>query len=251
MCGNGVTRSSEECDDGNDKNGDGCSEKCQIEEGFICVPTEGGRSDCQKPEEFNQAVMNNVKTQMLGCNSRTSPMAFVMDSLINGSGHCVSMPTPGELKDVDIGVLNSTLHGIHPSEPAAVSILSTIVTPPTSVDSIQDGRALTGAEPYALCQTNLVKFCTTEAISDHSLQRSCFVHGNSMCREVILEERFCDSEQSKAYGAVKAERRHNDPRGETVCVFPGCRTPSSWMSSEGATIDPEAWCLFPTLNSVP
>lgn len=251
MCGNGATRGSEECDDANDKSGDGCSAQCKIEAGFVCIPELHGRSDCKKAEQFSQVVTDSVKTQMLECHSRPKPMAFVMDLVTDGSGHCVSMPSPHELKDEDIRVINTTLHGTHPNEPSAVSILSTMVTPPIAVDSIQDGDGLTGAEPYALCQTNLVKLCSTEAVSGKSLERSCLVHGNGLCREVILEERFCDSEQSKAYGAIRATRRHNDPRGEIVCIFPGCRTPSSWVSPEGASIDPEAWCLFPILNSIP
>lgn len=187
MCGDGITRSTEECDDGNDRGGDGCSSTCQIERGYVCAFDDNGRSKCSKPEEFNKAVVDNIKKQMFECNSHAPPMAFVMDSLLDGSGHCIDMPKPGELNDEDIGVFNSTLHGIHPNEPSAVSIVSTTVTPPTSVDTVQDSLGMVGAQPYALCQTNLVKFCSSEAISSKSMQRSCFVHGNGMCREVILE----------------------------------------------------------------
>jgi cysteine-rich repeat protein len=36
-CGDGVVSTGEGCDDGNDKNGDGCSKTCTVEEGFFCV----------------------------------------------------------------------------------------------------------------------------------------------------------------------------------------------------------------------
>src|SRR5690606_24424850 len=35
-CGDGIRFASEACDDGNRRNGDGCSEDCEIEEGFLC-----------------------------------------------------------------------------------------------------------------------------------------------------------------------------------------------------------------------
>ena len=39
MCGNEVVEGMEECDDGNASNGDGCSSKCKIEDGFTCGST--------------------------------------------------------------------------------------------------------------------------------------------------------------------------------------------------------------------
>jgi cysteine-rich repeat protein len=247
-CGDGITRGSEECDDGNSKNGDGCSDKCKLEKGHVCT-TIHGKTRCKKADEFS-TVINTVKTQMLGCNSKPEPMAFVLDSVWNGTGHCIRMPSPAQLEDEDIGVFNWTQHGLG-NDPSAVSILSTVVSPPTDVDSIRDTQGLTGARPYALCQTNLVKLCITEAISRKSSRRSCTVHGNGMCREVILQDKYCDTEDAKSYGGKRAVRKLNDPRGETVCVFPGCRTPPSWLSREGGSIQPKAWCMFPTINSVP
>ena len=39
-CGDGSLDEGEECDDGNDENGDGCTSDCQTEEGYTC--TEAG-----------------------------------------------------------------------------------------------------------------------------------------------------------------------------------------------------------------
>lgn len=36
-CGNGKRASSEECDDGNNENGDGCSSVCKNEANFQCI----------------------------------------------------------------------------------------------------------------------------------------------------------------------------------------------------------------------
>ena len=36
LCGNGIFDSGEECEDGNQVNGDGCSTDCTIEDGFYC-----------------------------------------------------------------------------------------------------------------------------------------------------------------------------------------------------------------------
>jgi len=35
-CGNGVLNPDENCDDGNEIEGDGCSFNCTIEDGYIC-----------------------------------------------------------------------------------------------------------------------------------------------------------------------------------------------------------------------
>lgn len=43
VCGDGIVEAGELCDDGNTTNGDGCSNTCQIETGFLCT---GSKSDC-------------------------------------------------------------------------------------------------------------------------------------------------------------------------------------------------------------
>ena len=40
-CGNGRLESQEECDDGNDQPGDGCTVDCRTEPGYVC-PSSGG-----------------------------------------------------------------------------------------------------------------------------------------------------------------------------------------------------------------
>jgi uncharacterized repeat protein (TIGR01451 family) len=45
LCGNGVRQGSEQCDDNNTSNGDGCSAICQVESGYACT---GSPSSCSR-----------------------------------------------------------------------------------------------------------------------------------------------------------------------------------------------------------
>jgi cysteine-rich repeat protein len=36
VCGNGLLEATEQCDDGNTVEGDGCSSTCTVENGFVC-----------------------------------------------------------------------------------------------------------------------------------------------------------------------------------------------------------------------
>jgi len=46
-CGDSVITTLEACDDGNSESGDGCSDCCVVETGYMCSNTECGPSDCQ------------------------------------------------------------------------------------------------------------------------------------------------------------------------------------------------------------
>ena len=46
ICGDGMLRGNESCDDANTESGDGCDDACEIEEGFVCQNTEQGSSNC-------------------------------------------------------------------------------------------------------------------------------------------------------------------------------------------------------------
>jgi fibro-slime domain-containing protein len=59
-CGDGVIERSEQCDDGNTTNGDGCSRLCQIEANWSC-PTEG------KPCEYAGVCGNGILTSNKAC----------------------------------------------------------------------------------------------------------------------------------------------------------------------------------------
>ena len=52
-CGDGYldTTIGEECDDGNEENGDGCTANCKINANWDCVEDEDNKSHCSKPEK--------------------------------------------------------------------------------------------------------------------------------------------------------------------------------------------------------
>ena len=51
ICGDGILTTSEECDDGANIGGDGCSGNCTIEEGYICKGSLRDTSECYEPED--------------------------------------------------------------------------------------------------------------------------------------------------------------------------------------------------------
>lgn len=69
-CGNGKTEviAGELCDDGNRKDGDGCSKKCQIEEGFICLVKEGE----DQPRSYCKRCRNGIREGAEGCDDGNS-----------------------------------------------------------------------------------------------------------------------------------------------------------------------------------
>jgi cysteine-rich repeat protein len=48
VCGDGLLRGAEECDDDNTLSGDGCSGQCLIEDGFACQTAAGNQSNCSQ-----------------------------------------------------------------------------------------------------------------------------------------------------------------------------------------------------------
>ncbi len=48
LCGDGAIARGEECDDGNDQDGDGCDAACAIEPGWACYEPTGGASECEE-----------------------------------------------------------------------------------------------------------------------------------------------------------------------------------------------------------
>ena len=45
-CGDGLKLASEDCDDFNTISGDGCSDQCQVENGYVCIPSGNGWDIC-------------------------------------------------------------------------------------------------------------------------------------------------------------------------------------------------------------
>ncbi|MBO4350323.1 MAG: DUF4215 domain-containing protein, partial [Proteobacteria bacterium] len=83
-CGNGKVEGSEQCDDGNLKDGDGCSSDCTaIEAGFDC-PEEGGACTPQS----NKKCGNNKVDEGEDCDPGSSPAEYGVDD--DGNPLCTS-----------------------------------------------------------------------------------------------------------------------------------------------------------------
>ena len=74
VCGDGAMELEEECDDGNDVDGDGCSAMCTIERGACCVTNQG--YGCS-PDVTAQVCTANLNGFFIGVGSVCSPMEDV------------------------------------------------------------------------------------------------------------------------------------------------------------------------------
>ncbi len=83
MCGDGWIQGSEECDDGNRLNGDGCSFDCT--EGEVLLPY-CGDGQFQEPEECDAGIGNsNITADACRTNCRN---AFCGDGVVDAGEHC-------------------------------------------------------------------------------------------------------------------------------------------------------------------
>lgn len=62
-CGNGQKKADEQCDDGNKADNDGCSSKCTIEKGYVCVDSAEGESSCLPGDEYQSTAQQNLITE--------------------------------------------------------------------------------------------------------------------------------------------------------------------------------------------
>jgi cysteine-rich repeat protein len=82
-CGNGQVRAGEQCDDGNDVSGDGCSSTCFTEEGWRCEETlPSGRSTCARLP----GAAGDSSEEFLAKARRRAPQRSSADDDINGDG---------------------------------------------------------------------------------------------------------------------------------------------------------------------
>jgi len=69
VCGNGALQGIEVCDDGNVTVGDGCSDKCEVENGFVCT--------AQSPSECAAICADGIKAGAEQCDDA---------NFVNGDG---------------------------------------------------------------------------------------------------------------------------------------------------------------------
>ena len=80
ICGDGLNLGSYECDDGNTKDGDGCSSKCKIENGYECIRQRNGPDICKSTSALsaNLEVRDNNNLRI----SFTSKAISVVNSIL-------------------------------------------------------------------------------------------------------------------------------------------------------------------------
>ncbi|CAD8061470.1 unnamed protein product [Paramecium sonneborni] len=87
LCGDGIIKTDEKCDDGNNLNYDGCSNLCQIEQDWSCSQSNNSQSVCQKLNlsiaslQF-QRVKDFYQSQRIGLIQFSKPMILLNSSLI-------------------------------------------------------------------------------------------------------------------------------------------------------------------------
>ncbi len=94
-CGDGVRGPGEECDDANATAGDGCSDRCEIEPGYVCFDEPSGATTCvdscgdgliQPPEECDDGAGNSA-TAVDGCRPDCR-RAYCGDGIVDSAEGC-------------------------------------------------------------------------------------------------------------------------------------------------------------------
>ena len=64
ICGDGLNLGMNECDDGNQIDGDGCSSLCKVEKGFSCSRQKSGPDICKNIEPFTAVLKVEDKNDL-------------------------------------------------------------------------------------------------------------------------------------------------------------------------------------------
>lgn len=94
-CGGATLDPNEECDDGNDTNGDGCSAQCQVEQCFTCS---GTPSACTPKPDSTPCTDGDLCTTGDACQAgvcTTTPVVCAPCSSCDVTGQCVATPRSG------------------------------------------------------------------------------------------------------------------------------------------------------------
>merc|ERR1712072_1172020 len=82
ICGNGIVEGSEDCDDGNHNDGDGCSHVCQTEPGWFCTKERPSISSYDPHNHDSQT--NNQSSQSGKSKSHGGLITFLVFTVIFG-----------------------------------------------------------------------------------------------------------------------------------------------------------------------
>ncbi len=99
VCGDGIKFASEECDDGNTLDGDGCSADCRVEKGFACDSSGNTCYSTQPPVPMLRVTRGNGRvvlsfTQPIQFSSGDIMLSSIQPSLVSASKTCTLIWTP-------------------------------------------------------------------------------------------------------------------------------------------------------------
>ncbi len=87
VCGDGRKEGLEDCDDGDNKAGDGCSASCVLEQGWVCKENSSGKSICQMRCEAGR-YGEKCQRKCPGFDSEICSGHGVCDDGVDGDGSC-------------------------------------------------------------------------------------------------------------------------------------------------------------------
>ena len=97
ICGDGSVQVQEECDDGNEADGDGCSSTCafDISGDYFVTASAGGKNTCGfGPETFNLTLEQSGSEAFLSTDSPNLPCADSDGDVVNRRCSTMSETTP-------------------------------------------------------------------------------------------------------------------------------------------------------------
>lgn len=98
ICGDDINLKMRECDDGNEKDGDGCSSDCRVEEGFVCQSYEG-RADVCTDVRAPSAILSIKKENTLAIRFNKTVKAGMNSTLLAQS---ISVLIKGTERNCDL-----------------------------------------------------------------------------------------------------------------------------------------------------
>lgn len=287
VCGDGRVVGAEQCDDGENESGDGCSEKCTIEKQWSCA---GGsvvsRSTCEKCGDgglrgAEQCDDGNDRDGD-GCSAQcTVDAGYVCFEGWHMPSICVSSRDYERELDGQLAYRKEVCDALGPDHwffmRNATTFTGECLFLPTAVDGSNTSVRLDGPESTS---PNLVySHVSVSKTKGHRLTNSdqeysvlpyarcaqhqikvcaragdslnathkCFTASISTCIEVIVDD---------PQGSVCA-RNPSGHLQKKQCVFKGCDVPRNWLTPSNSTPDqnPAAWCFeqptSPTIGQLP
>ncbi|MGB5213658.1 MAG: DUF4215 domain-containing protein, partial [Anderseniella sp.] len=180
LCGNGVLDSGEQCDDGNQASGDGCSVACLNEFCGDGVVNDSGAEDCEPPGTATCTDLCTTRAPICGDGFRTPPEACDDGNTSSGDG-CTSGCAVELCGD---GVINNG--GVEDCEPPGTATCTNTCTTRgascgdgflTAPEECEDGNTASGDGCTSGC---VLEFCG-DGIVNNGGSEACEPPGTAIC----------------------------------------------------------------------